>query len=194
MSDLNQLLQGQAVEWKTLGEVTIIKTGQPISKNKIANNEGVYPVINSGREPLGFINEWNTENDPIGITTRGAGVGSVTWQENKYFRGNLNYSVTIKDNSKLMVRFLYHILLEYEKQIHELCTFTGIPALNASNLRNLKIPIPPLSVQAKIVQILDTFTELNDQLTAELSMRQKQYQYYRDLLLTFDEKISGGGK
>jgi len=181
---IKKLLQGQAVQWRALGEVAIIKTGQPISKNKIANNEGVYPVINSGREPLGFINEWNTENDPIGITTRGAGVGSVTWQENKYFRGNLNYSVTIKDNSKLMVRFLYHILLEYEKQIHELCTFTGIPALNASNLRNLKIPIPPLSVQAKIVQILDTFTELTAELTAELSMRQKQYQYYRDFLLS----------
>ncbi|RKM34171.1 restriction endonuclease subunit S [Moraxella catarrhalis] len=177
----------QAVEWQTLGEVAIIKTGQPISKNKIANNEGVYPVINSGREPLGFINEWNTENDPIGITTRGAGVGSVTWQEKKYFRGNLNYSVTIKDNSKLMVRFLYHILLEYEKQIHELCTFTGIPALNASNLRNLKIPIPPLSVQSQIVQILDAFTELTEQLTAELSMRQKQYQYYRDFLLSEHE-------
>lgn len=189
---IKKLLQGQAVEWRALGEVAIIKTGQPISKNKIANNEGVYPVINSGREPLGFINEWNTENDPIGITTRGAGVGSVTWQENKYFRGNLNYSVTIKDNSKLMVRFLYHILLEYEKQIHELCTFTGIPALNASNLRNLKIPIPPLSVQSQIVQILDTFTELNDQLTAELSMRQKQYQYYRDLLLSEHELAKVG--
>ncbi|OBX45148.1 restriction endonuclease subunit S [Moraxella catarrhalis] len=177
-------------EWKSLGEVAIIKTGQPISKNKIANNEGVYPVINSGREPLGFINEWNTENDPIGITTRGAGVGSVTWQENKYFRGNLNYSVTIKDNSKLMVRFLYHILLEYEKQIHELCTFTGIPALNASNLRNLKIPIPPLSVQSEIVAILDTFdtlvSSISEGLPKEIQLRQKQYEYYRERLLNFD--------
>ena len=53
-------------------------------------------------------------------------------------------------------------------------------------LEKFLIPIPPLSVQAKIVQILDTFTELTEQLTAELGMRQKQYQYYRNKLLTFD--------
>ena len=58
-------------EWKPLGEVTNIKTGQAVSKYSISQNPGIYPVINSGREPLGFINEWNTENDPIGITTRG---------------------------------------------------------------------------------------------------------------------------
>ena len=69
----------------------------------------------------------------------------------------------------------------------------GIPALRTNEILTLKIPIPPLSVQSQIVQILDTFTELTEQLTAELSMRQKQYHYYRDLLLTFDEKISGGG-
>ena len=62
-------------EWKPLGEVTNIKIGQAVSKYSISQNPGIYPVINSGREPLGFINEWNTENDPIGITTRGAGVG-----------------------------------------------------------------------------------------------------------------------
>ena len=87
-----------------------IKTGAAINKNIIAANPGPYPVINSGKEPLGYIDQWNTENDPIGITTRGAGVGSVTWQEEKYFRGNLNYSVSIEDESKLHVRFFYHLL------------------------------------------------------------------------------------
>ena len=91
MSDMNfleKLLDGVAVEWKALGSVTTIKTGPSVNKQMISDNPGVYPVINSGREPLGFINEWNTENDPIGITSRGAGVGSITWQEGKYFRGN----------------------------------------------------------------------------------------------------------
>ena len=49
---LEKLLDGAEVEWKPLGKVTDIKTGQPVSKNIIAQNPGIYPVINSGREPL----------------------------------------------------------------------------------------------------------------------------------------------
>lgn len=96
---LIEMIQTAPVEWKPLGGengIAIIKTGQAVSKQKISNNIGSYPVINSGKEPLGYIDEWNTENDPIGITTRGAGVGSITWQEGRYFRGNLNYAVTIR--------------------------------------------------------------------------------------------------
>lgn len=76
---LEKLLDGVEVEWLPLGNITTVKTGQPVNKNMISDNPGEYPVINSGREPLGFIDIWNTDNDPIGITTRGAGVGSVTW-------------------------------------------------------------------------------------------------------------------
>ena len=184
---LEKLLDGAEVEWKPLGKVTDIKTGQPVSKNIIAQNPGIYPVINSGREPLGFINEWNTENDPIGITTRGAGVGSITWQEGKYFRGNLNYSVTIKSEYELNVRFLYHVLLYFQKEIHNLCSFTGIPALNASELKKLEIPIPPLPVQTEIVKILDALTALTSELTSELTLRRKQYEHYREKLLSEEE-------
>ena len=184
---LEKLLDGAEVKWKPLGKVTDIKTGQSVSKNIIAQNPGIYPVINSGREPLGFINEWNTENDPIGITTRGAGVGSITWQEGKYFRGNLNYSVTIKSEYELNVRFLYHMLLHFQKEIHNLCSFTGIPALNASELKKLEIPIPSLSVQTEIVKILDSLTALTNELTNELTLRRKLYEYYREKLLSEEE-------
>ncbi|OBX88869.1 restriction endonuclease subunit S [Haemophilus haemolyticus] len=189
---LEKLLDGAEVEWKLLGKVTDIKTGQSVSKNIIVQNPGIYPVINSGREPLGFINVWNTENDPIGITTRGAGVGSITWQEGKYFRGNLNYSVTIKSEYELNVRFLYHILLHFQKEIHNLCSFTGIPALNASELKKLEIPIPPLPVQTEIVRILDALTALTSELTSELTLRRKQYEYYREKLLSEEELIKLG--
>ena len=187
-----RLLQGAEVVWKPLGEVAEIKTGQTVSKNIIAENTGNYPVINSGREPLGFINTWNTDNDPIGITSRGAGVGSVTWQEGKYFRGNLNYSVSIHDSSILDTRFLYHLLLQMQIDIQALCTFQGIPALNAANLKKLSIPLPPLSVQQEIVRILDKFTQLEAELEAELDCRKRQYEYYCNKLLTFNE-ITGVG-
>ena len=193
MSSLNfleKLLDGVEVEWKALGAVTTIKTGPSINKQMISANPGEYPVINSGREPLGFINEWNTDNDPIGVTTRGAGVGSVTWQVGKYFRGNLNYSVTINSNQKISTRYLYHLLLEMQTDIQALCTYDGIPALNAGNFKELQIPIPSpdnpeksLEIQTEIVRILDAFTEL----TAELTARKKQYNYYRDQLLSFEE-------
>ena len=175
------------VEWKRLGDVCMIKTGQPVNKQIISDNPGEYPVINSGREPLGFINEWNTDNDPIGITTRGVGVGSITWQAGKYFRGNLNYSVSKKSTSQIYTRYLYHLLLEMHPEIQSLCTFDGIPALNAGKLKELNIPIPSLAIQKEIVRILDAFTELTAELTAELTDRKKQYSYYRDQLLTFED-------
>ncbi|MBB1540977.1 MAG: restriction endonuclease subunit S [Bacteroidia bacterium] len=190
---IERLLQGAEVVWKPLGEVAEIKTGQTVSKNIIAENTGNYPVINSGREPLGFINTWNTDNDPIGITSRGAGVGSVTWQEGKYFRGNLNYSVSIHDSSILDTRFLYHLLLQMQIDIQALCTFQGIPALNAANLKKLSIPLSPLPVQQEIVRILDKFTQLEAELEAELDCRKRQYEYYRNKLLTFNELENGGG-
>ncbi|MBW3905305.1 restriction endonuclease subunit S [Neisseria meningitidis] len=73
----------------------------------------------------------------------------------------------------------------------------GIPALAKSELQNLLIPIPPLETQQKIVKILDKFTELEATLEAtleaELALRKRQYRYYRDFLLDFDNQIGGGG-
>ena len=183
---IERLLDGAEVEWKKLGDVCEIKTGQTVSKNIIAENEGEFPVINSGREPLGFINTWNTDNDPIGVTSRGAGVGSITWQEGKYFRGNLNYSVSINNFSILNTKFLYYLLLQMQVDIQALCTYQGIPALNAVNFKKLLIPIPPLSVQERIVEILDKFTTLEAELEAELDCRKRQYEFYRNQLLTFE--------
>ncbi|WP_085876285.1 restriction endonuclease subunit S [Peptoniphilus vaginalis] len=184
MSKIDELLKNEKVEWKKLGEVCEIKTGQAISKTKIEKNKGIYPVINSGKDPLGYINIWNTEDDPIGITSRGAGVGSITYQLGKYYRGNLNYSVTIKGKEILRVRFLYHLLNNLQTDIHKLCSFNGIPALNASELKTLKIPIPSLEIQEKIVKTLDKFTNYVTELQAELQARNKQYEYYRDTLLS----------
>ena len=196
LSYLEKLLDGVEVKWLPLGHIAAIKTGQSVNKNMISKNPGVYPVINSGREPLGFINTWNTDNDPIGITTRGAGVGSVIWQEGKYFRGNLNYSITIDKKSHINIRYMYHALLHMKNDIHELCTFDGIPALNAGSLKKLLIPIPcpdnpekSLAIQSEIVRILDKFDTLTNSITEglprEIELRQKQYEYYRDLLFSF---------
>ena len=183
---LEKLLDGVSVEWKSLGDICNIKTGPNINKNIISNNPGVYPVINSGRDPLGYVNVFNTENDPIGIASRGS-VGLVYWTPGKYFRGNLNYSCTVKEKNKLDVRYLYHYLLHADAEIQALATHQGIPALNASALKTLQVPLVPLEIQAEIVRILDAMTAHTAELTAELTARKKQYNYYRDKLLSFED-------
>ena len=68
---------------------------------------------------------------------------------------------------------------------------SGIKHPDMSKVLDMKIPLPPLPVQEEIVRILDSFTSLTAELQAELQARQKQYEYYRDRLLTFD--VRGGG-
>ena len=176
----------------SLGKACAIKAGNLISKSVIEKSPGPYPVINSGREPLGFTSLYNTEDNPLGITSRGAGVGSVTWCLGRYFRGSLNYSVTIREPRILDTRFLFHTLNEYQKEIKSLCTFEGIPALNKKKLEKLEIPAPSLDIQKEVALTLDKLevfvNDLSVGLPAELAARRKQYEYYRDRLLTFEEK------
>ncbi|WP_458072080.1 restriction endonuclease subunit S [Rhodanobacter sp. BL-MT-08] len=189
MSSFNELIAErcpQGVAFKALGDVCVIKTGPNINKQDIAKRPGPYPVINSGRHPLGYFDNFNTDNDPIGIASRGS-VGLVTWTSGRFFRGNLNYSCTVKSAAQLDVRFLYHYLLRADAEIQALATHEGIPALNAGALKTLQVPVPPKKVQIEIVRILDTFTKLTAELTAELTARKKQYNYYRDQLLSFEE-------
>lgn len=189
MSRISELIAErcpQGVAFMALGDVCIIKTGPNINKQVIADRPGPYPVINSGRDPLGYVDDFNTENDPIGIASRGS-VGLVTWTPGRFFRGNLNYSCTVRSTAQLKVRFLYHYLLHVDAEIQALATHQGIPALNAGALKTLQIPIPAMEVQAEIVRILDTFTDLTAELTAELTARKKQYNYYREQLLSFED-------
>ncbi len=182
-------IQNCPVEWKELGKVCEVKAGKNINKTFIQNNLGNFPVINSGKEPLGYINIFNAQNDPIGITSRGAGVGYVSWNEGEYFRGNLNYSATVQNEEVLLPRFLYFYLKNSSREIENLCTFDGIPALNKSALEGLLIPIPPREIQEKIVKTLDKMTEYVTELTSELASRKKQYSFYRDKLLSFEDKV-----
>ncbi len=182
---MEKLLEGASVEWKQLGDISTIKTGPNINKKIIAERPGSYPVINSGRDPLGFVDHFNVEDDPIGIASRGS-VGLVTWTSGRFFRGNLNYSCSPKDKTQVNTRYLYHYLLHADAGIQALATHQGIPALNSGALKTLQVPIPVLDVQAEIVRILDSFTELTAELTAELEARTQQYNHYRDQLLSFE--------
>ncbi|MBR1730163.1 MAG: restriction endonuclease subunit S, partial [Selenomonadaceae bacterium] len=88
-------------------------------------------------------------------------------------------------------RFLYYVLQYNKNYISSQVRRSSVPRLSRSVIENLKIPIPPLDEQERIVNILDRFdklcNDLSEGLPAEIKFRQQQYEYYRDKLLTFDD-------
>ena len=182
-SFLQNLLQGQAVEWKTLGEVAVIGTGN--SNRQDESENGDYPFYVRSKNVLRS-DSYQFDETAIVIPGEG-GVGDIFhYVEGKYALHQRAYRICIHDGD-INTKFLYHVMRNSFKQ-YILSKSVGATATSIRKpmLEKFLIPIPPLSVQAKIVEILDTFTELTEQLTAELGMRQKQYQYYRNKLLTFD--------
>lgn len=85
-------------------------------------------------------------------------------------------------------KYLSYALSTYEAQVQKSRGKVKSKVVHSSvpDIKEIKIPIPPLEVQQEIVRILDNFTELTEELTAELTARKKQYEYYRDHLLSFD--------
>ncbi|WP_141031519.1 restriction endonuclease subunit S [Campylobacter lanienae] len=190
MSKLEELINKlcpNGVEFKKLSEVcNSLKKGT--LKTSDLNANGKYPVINSGRELYGFYDEYNNKN-AITLAARGEYAGYISYFENEFWAGGLCYPYSSKNEEFITNKFLYYYLKKNENKIMENLVARGsIPALNKSDLDRFLVPVPPLEVQCEIVRILDNFTLLSAELSAELSARQKQYEYYRDELLTFNKK------
>ena len=98
------------------------------------------------------------------------------------------------DNTKILNRYYWHFSKSnlYWKQANKLVSTAGQPQFNTNAVSRVVIPVPPLSVQENIVKILDRFDKLNNDMSeglpAEIEARKKQYEYYRDTLLSFDDK------
>ena len=190
MSRLEELIEKlcpEGVEYVAFG--TVCKISKGIQFNKADMNEiGTYPVINGGTNPSGYIEQYNQEENTITISQGGASAGFVNWLTTKFWAGAHCYVLAPLDS--VLNRFAYHFIKSQEYKLQECQYGAGIPALAKSTIESLKIPVPPLEVQSEIVRILDNFTELTaeltDKLTAELTARKKQYEYYRDELLTSD--------
>ncbi|WP_157150394.1 restriction endonuclease subunit S [Brachyspira sp. SAP_772] len=114
----------------------------------------------------------------------------------KYYKGKFvtadNRIMTSKDKSKLNNKFLYYIVMSKGKLIDTFYRGSGIKHPDMSKVLDIIIPLPPLEEQERIVKILDQFDTLCNDITrglpAEIELRKKQYEYYRDKLLTFKEK------
>lgn len=120
------------------------------------------------------------------------GTPIINWASGKIWVNN--HAHVLQSNSeKISLRFAYFYLQTVN--ISSFITGGTQPKLNQKNLNKIPFPIPPLPVQDEIVRILDSFTQLEAELEAELEARRKQYEYYRDSLLSFEnlEARLGGG-
>ncbi|WRD45372.1 restriction endonuclease subunit S [Helicobacter pylori] len=179
---LLQTLAPKGVEFRKLGEVCDFQKGKSITKKAVTF--GKVPVISGGRQPAYYHNEANRSGETIAISSSGVYAGYVSYWDIPVFLAD-SFSVSPKQKT-LMPKYLFHYLTTQQDAIHATKSTGEIPHVYSKDLQNFLIPIPPLEIQQEIVKILDAFTELNTELNTELKARKKQYEYYQNMLLDFD--------
>ncbi len=206
---LEKLLSGAEVEWVPLGDVT-----QPTANIKWSEADGVYRYIDltsvdikakrvtetseiSAETAPSRAQKLVEENDVIFATTRP--VQQRYCLIDPKLAGNVastGYCVLRAKQDQALPKWILHWLstTEFKSYVEENQSGAAYPAISDGRVKAFKIAIPcpddpqrSLAMQGEIVRILDTFTELTAELAAELAQRKKQYNHYRDHLLTFGE-------
>ncbi len=174
------------VEWKKLGEISKITIGEFVHRDK-QNPKGKYPVYNGGTTYTGFYDNYNNQGNKIVISARGY-AGFVNRVFCEYWAGNSSYSIDV-NNSNVIWHFIYYYLKNKQFDIMAMQQKGGgLASISKKQVQEILIPIPPLSEQQRIVDILDTFTNSIENLKKQISNRRKQYEYYRDHLLNSQGK------
>ena len=184
-------IQNCPVEWKELGDKNVAKLsrGKVMSKQFLEENKGEYPVYSSqtaNNGEIGRISSFEYDGEYITWTTDGANAGTVFYRKGKFSITNVCGLVEI-NSAQLLTKFVYYYLAISTKKY--VSSGMGNPKLMSNVMGKIKIPILPLEIQEKIVQILDKFTDYVTELTSELTSRKKQYSYYRDKLLSFEDEV-----
>ncbi|EFC5567252.1 restriction endonuclease subunit S [Escherichia coli] len=194
---LEKLLDGVEVEWLPLGEVSALRRGRVMSKGYLTDNFGPYPVYSSqtaNNGKIGSINTFDFDGEYISWTTDGANAGTVFYRTGKFSITNVCGLITLKSKYPLIYKFLFYWLtIEAKKHVY---SGMGNPKLMSHQVENIPVPIlcpdnpeKSLAIQSEIVRILDKFDTLTNSITEglprEIELRQKQYEYYRDLLFSF---------
>lgn len=190
---LIEMIQTAPVEWKPLGEVADYE--QPtkyLVASKNYDDKFDTPVLTAGKTfILGYTDEtegiYKASESPVIIfddfTT------ANKWVDFDFkVKSSAMKIITSKNEQDVLLKYVYYWLNTLPNSL----TDGDHKRQWISNFSNKEIPIPPLENQKKIVKILDKFTELEATLEAELALRKRQYRYYRDFLLDFDNQIGGG--
>ena len=196
LDSINRVVQAfcsEGVPYKSVSEIAKICRGQVMSKDFLRDNAGEYPVYSSQTENdgmLGKITTYMFDGEYLTWTTDGANAGTVFYRKGKFSVTNVCGVIDVTDET-ISTKYLFYVLNREAPQYVN--KGMGNPKLMSNVMAKIRIPIPPLAVQQEIVRILDSFTELttelNEKLTAELTARRKQYEHYRDELLTFGDDV-----
>ena len=185
----NELLtfDGERVQWLKLGEAAFINKGTYITKKQVI--PGNIPVILGGVEPAYWHSESNHDGEGIVISRSGANAGFASYWNEPIF---VSDGFVLDAKPGIDMRFLFHVLKKQQAKLHSMKRGSGVPHINSKMLaNNVAIPVPPLEEQRHVVSILDRFDKLTNDLSsglpAEIEARRKQYEYYRDRLLSFAE-------
>jgi type I restriction enzyme S subunit len=174
-----------------LGELAFIGTGSRNTNEAIIG--GSYPFFVRSQEPLA-INEYEFDEAAVITAGDGVGVGKVFHlSEGKYALHQRAYRV-VPTSAHLLPKFLYHWFKEdFARYLATNSVHASVTSLRKPMFENYPVPVPGLDEQMRIVNILDNFdalvSDLSIGLPAELSARRRQYEHYRDCLLTFNEAL-----
>ena len=173
-----------------LGKVCDLQAGKAIKSAMISDTETVdTPITCYGANGCrGYVATYNQEGEKSIIGRQGALCGNVCYATGEYYA--TEHAVVVTDKGYFNSRYLFHVLTNAD--LNQYKTAGAQPRLSVSRLNEVRIAVPDKNIQDKIANVLDNFeaicTDLNIGLSAEIEARQKQYEYYRDLLLTFAEK------
>lgn len=174
------------VVWKTLGEVVPISRGKRLVRSQLQDN-GQYPVYQNSLQPLGFYDNQNCRAYMTFVIAAGA-AGEIGFSDIEFWAADDCYYFDCPKEI-LHDKFLYYFLLSERHQLTSQIRKASVPRLGRVSIEKIKIPIPPLPEQEKIVAILDKFDTLthsiSEGLPREIALRRKQYEYYREQLLAF---------
>ena len=170
-----------------LKNICEFKRGKRLVKNEL-QEEGDFPVYQNSITPLGYYYEKNFDKDTTFIISAGA-AGEIVYSDRDFWAADDVYVLLTRED--IMSRYLYYCLMSKQYIIKSKVRKASIPRLSKDDIEKIIIPLPPLSLQNKIVKILDKFqillVDTKGLLPEEIEQRQKQYEYYREKLLTFDE-------
>lgn len=187
--DLLLDLEGkEGVEMK-VEDFCVLKAGKNIKADDISeeNIESHYPCF-GGNGIRGFVSFYSHDGQYPIIGRQGALCGCVAWATGKFYA--TEHAVVVTGKNMVCQRFLLH-LFQYAN-LNQYKSQGAQPGLSVAKLNEIKFFIPPLSTQSRIVSILDTFEQSISNLEEQLAMREKQYEYYRNQLLTFEGEEERG--
>lgn len=187
LDDLINELCHDGVEYKKLETLAEIGTGSSNTNEEL--EDGLYPFYVRSQE-VRRMNSFEFDETAIITAGDGVGVGKVFHlAKGKYALHQRAYRIHVTDEN-LSTEFLFHYMkATFYDYITKNQFKASVQSIRRPMLNAYEIPVPPLEVQNEIVRILDKFTSLEAELEAELEARRKQYEYYRDSLLTFGNDV-----